>query len=110
MAGWDYIVGETGYDRPFAFWDQGTNLGFDGTGVTAVTMTILNASLTPTTPAISTIALTVTQANPLKGSLAVVAATPNVPQTPGAYIVQFTITLGATIRKTFELDLRVYNG
>ena len=111
MAGWDYIVGETGYDRPFNFWDKGTNLGFNGTGVSTVTMTILKSDLTAVTPtAISNVALTVTQVNPLKASLAVVAATPNVPQVPASYIVQFTITIGAEIRKTFELDLRVYNG
>jgi len=111
MAGWDYIVGETGYDRPFVFWDKGTNLAFDGTGVTAVTMTILDADLTATTPAIADIPLVVTQANGLEAYLTVAAGTPNVPQTPATYVVQFTITVNGTeIRKTFELDLRVYNG
>ena len=110
MAGWDYIVGETGYNRPFVFWDKGTNLAFDGTGVTTVTMTILDADLTATTPPIAAIPLVVTQANGLEAYLPVVAATPNVPQTPGTYVVQFTITISGEIRKTFELDLRVYNG
>ncbi len=111
MAGWNYIVGETGYNRPFVFFDNGTNEAFDGTGVTSVTMEILNTDLTATSPAISGIALTVDTANPLRALLAVNKDTPNVPQTPGNYIVTFTVTLsGSEIRKTFELDLRVYNG
>ena len=110
MAGWDYIVGETGYDRPFVFWDQGTDLAFDGTGVSSVTMQILNTDLTATSPAISGVALVVDTANPLKATLGVSSSTPNVPQTAGSYLVKFTVTLNSTVvRKTFELDLRVYN-
>ena len=110
MAGWDYIIGETGYERPFAFWDQGTDLAFDGTGVTSVTMEILNSDLTATSPAISGVSLTVGTVNPLKANLAVSSSTPNVPQTAGSYLVKFTVTISASVvRKTFELDLRVYN-
>lgn len=111
MAGWDYIKGETGYDRPFVMIDKGTNEGFDATGVTAVTMTILEADLSATTPAIADIAVSVDTADPLRVLLAVNSGTPNVPQTEGSYVVQFTVTIvGTEIRKTFELDLRVYNG
>lgn len=110
MAGWDYIVGETGYNQPFTFIDKGTDLGFDGTGVTTVTMTILDPDLTATTPAIADISCSVDTANPLRVLLGVVAGTPNVPQTEGSYIVQFTVTIGTEIRKTYELGLRVYNG
>jgi hypothetical protein len=110
MAGWDYIVGETGYDQPFGFIDKGTNEGFDGTGVTTVTMTIINTDLTALAVPIADIACVVDQANPLKIHLAVVAGTPNVPQAEGSYIVQFTVTIGGEVRKTFELGLRVYNG
>lgn len=110
MAGWDYIVGETGYDRPFVVFDKGTGLAFDGTGITTATMTILNSDLSATSPPINNISLTVDTANPLRVLLPVNSATPNVPQTPGSYIVQLTITIGGEIRKTFELDLRVFNG
>jgi len=111
MAGWNYIVGETGYDRPFVFFDNGTNEEFDATGVSSVTMKILNTDLTATSPPITGIALTVDTANPLRALLSVNSSTPNVPQTPGNYIVFFTVTISGTeIRKTFELDLRVYNG
>ncbi len=110
MAGWDYIIGETGFDRPFVVFDKGTGLAFDGTGITSATMTILNSDLSATSPAINNVALTVDTANPLRLLLAVNSSTPNVPQTAGSYIVQFTITLGGEIRKTFELDLRVFNG
>ena len=110
MAGWDYIIGETAYNRPFVFIDKGTNEGYDGTGVSTVTMTILDADLTATTPAINNIAVTVDTVNPLRVLLAVNSGTPNVPQTEGSYIVQFTVNLGPEVRKTFELDLRVYNG
>ena len=78
MAGWDYIIGETGYNRPFVFWDKGTNLAFDGTGVTTVTMTILKSDLTATAPAIANIPLVVTQVNGLEAYLAVASATPMV--------------------------------
>ena len=110
MAGWDYIIGETGYDQPFDFIDKGTNAGYDATGVTTVTMTILDPDLTATTPAIADIPCTVDVVDPLKVKLAVNQGTPNVPQVEGSYLVQFTVTLGAEVRKTFELGLRVYNG
>jgi len=110
MAGWDYIIGETGYDRPFALIDKGTNEGFDGTGVTSVDMTIINSDLSDTAPAINNIVCVIDQANPLKIHLAVDATTPNVPQTTGSYIVQFRTARAGEIRKTFELDLRVFNG
>ncbi len=110
MAGWDYIKGETGYNQPFVMIDKGTNEGYDATGVTAVTMTILDPDLTATTPAIADITCSVDTINPLRILLGVNEGTPNVPQTEGSYIVQFKVTLGAEIRKTFELGLRVFNG
>lgn len=111
MAGWDYIIGETNFDRPFAFFAKGAVSGFDATGVTAVTMKILNSDLSAVSPPISGVALTVDTANPLRALLAVNAGTPNVPQTVGSYLVYFTVTIAGTeVRKTFELDLRVFNG
>jgi len=110
MAGWDYIIGETGYDQPFVLFDKGTGNAVDGTGITAHTMTILDSDLTATTPAINDIALTLVTANPLKVKLPVVAATPNVPQTIGSYLVTITVTISGEVRKTFELGLRVHNG
>jgi len=109
MAGWNYIKGETGYNRPFVFFDKGTGLAFDGTGA-VVTMTILESDLTATSPAIADVATSIDTANPLRVLLAVNQATPNVPQTPASYIVQFKVTIGGEVRKTFELDLRVFNG
>ena len=108
MAGWDYIIGETGYNRPFVFFDKGSNEGVDATGVTSVTMTIYDPDLTATTPPINNIALTVDTPNPLRALLAVTTSV--VPQTEGSYIVVFTVTIGTEIRKTFELDLRVFFG
>lgn len=110
MAGWNYIIGETGYDQPFVLFDKGTGKAVDGTGITAQTITIRDSDLSFTSPAITNIALTLVTANPLKVKLPVVAATPNVPQTTGSYLVTLTITISAEVRKTFELDLRVYNG
>ncbi len=110
MAGWDYIVGETGYNQPFVFIDKGTGQGFDATGVSTVTMTILDADLTPTSPAIADIPCSVDVIDPLRVLLAVNSSTPNVPQAEGSYIAQFKITIGGQVRKTFELGLRVYNG
>ena len=110
MAGWDYIVGETGYDRPFVFFATGETVGFDATGITTLQMTILKADQTATAPAISDVAVVIDTVNPLRGKLAVNSGTPNVPQTPGSYLVQFKVTIGGEIRKTFELDLRVFNG
>lgn len=111
MAGWDYIKGETGFDRPIVIFEKGKLTGFDGTGVTAVTYTIIESDLTPTSPVISGVATIVDTANPLRVLLAVDATGNTVPQTPNSYIVQFKVTIAGTeIRKTFELDLRVFNG
>ncbi len=110
MAGWDYIIGETGYNRPFVVFDKGTGEAVDGTGITTALMTILDSDLTATTPAINDISLTVDTQNPLRVLLAVNASTPNVPQTIGSYLVQLKITIGSEIRKTYEIDLRVFNG
>ncbi len=110
MAGWDYIKGETGYNRPFVIFDKGTGEAVDGTGVSSVTMTILDSDLSATTPAIDNVAVSVDTQNPLRVLLAVNASTPNVPQTIGSYIVQFKVTIGSEVRKTYELDLRVFNG
>ena len=110
MAGWNYIIGETAYDQPFVLFDKGTGEAVDGTGITAQTMTIRDSNLSFTTPAITDVALTLVTANPLKVKLTVAEAIPNVPQAVGSYLVTLTITLGTEVRKTFELDLRVYNG
>jgi hypothetical protein len=110
MAGWDYILGETGYDQPFGFIDKGTNEGFDGTGVLSVDMTIINSDLSDTAPAINAISCVIDQANPLKIHLAVDSTAPNVPQTEGSYIVQFRTARSGELRKTYELGLRVFNG
>ncbi len=111
MAGWNYIKGESGFDRPIVVFEKGKIKGFDATGVTAVTYTIIESDLTPTTPAISNVATTVDVVNPLRVLVAVDATGNTVPQTPNSYIVQFKVTIAGTeIRKTFELDLRVFNG
>jgi hypothetical protein len=107
MAGWDYIIGETGYNRPFVLFDQGTGKAVDGTGITSATMDIRNSDLSPN---ITGTVLTVDTVNPLRVLLPVNSSTPNVPQTTGSYLATITITIGAEIRKTFELDLRVFNG
>ena len=108
MAGWDYIIGETGYNRPFVVFDKGTGKAVDATGITTALMPILDPDLTPTTPALSDIALTVYTATPLRVLLPVTTAV--VPQVIGSYLVQLKITIGSEIRKTYEVDLRVYNG
>jgi len=108
MAGWDYIIGESGYNRPFVVFDKGTGKAVDATGITTALMTILDSDLTPTTPAINDIALTVDTVNPLRVLLPVTTSV--VPQTIGSYLVQLKITIGSEIRKTYEVDLRVFNG
>ncbi len=111
MAGWNYIKGETGFDRPFVVFEKGQTEGFDATGVTAVSYTIIESDLTPTTPVISGVATTIDTANPLRVLIAVDDTGNTVPQTPNSYIVQFKVTIaGVEVHKTFELDLRVYNG
>ena len=112
MAGWDYIIGETGYDQPFVMFKKSDRLAYNGTGISAATMTIINSDLTPVSPTISDIALTVDTADPLRVLLAVVSSgSITVPQGVGSYLVTFTVTIsGVEIRKTFELDLRVFNG
>ena len=111
MAGWDYIKGEAGFDRPFVIFEKGQTLGFDATGVTAVSYTIIKSDLTATTPPISDVATTIDVVNPLRVLVAVDASGNTVPQTPDSYIVQFKVTIaGVVIKKTFELDLRVFNG
>ena len=110
MAGWDYIIGETGYDQPFVLFDKGTGKAVNGTGITSQTMTIRDSDLSATSPAITNIALTVDTANPLRLLLGVVAGTPTVPQTTGSYLVTITVIIAGETRKTFELDLRVFNG
>lgn len=109
MAGWDYVVGETAFDRPFQFFEKGSQIGFNATGVSAVTLTIKNADLTLT--GITDVPLAIDTANPLRALYHVNALTPNIPQTPGSYLVTFTVQIDpTTVRKTFELDLRVFNG
>ena len=110
MAGWDYIIGETAYNQPFVLFDKGTGKAVDGTGITSQTMTIRDSDLSATSPAINDIALTVDTPNPLRLLLAVVSGTPTVPQTTGSYLVTITVIIAGTTRKTFELDLRVFNG
>ena len=83
MAGWDYIIGETGYNRPFVFFDKGTGKAVNATGITALTMSIFDSDLTALIPAINNIALTVDTSDPLRGLLVVNQGTPNVPQTEG---------------------------
>jgi len=109
MAGWDYVVGETAFDRPFVFFEKGSPIGFNATGVTSVTMTIKNADLSLT--GINDIICAIDTINPLRVFYFVNALTPNIPQTEGQYLVTFTVNIApGTVRKTFELDLRVFNG
>jgi hypothetical protein len=109
MAGWDYVIGETAYDRPFVFFEKGAIVGFNATGVTSVTLTIKNADLSPT--GITNVLLAIDTPNPLRAFYFVNALTPNIPQQEGSYLVTFTVNIApGTVRKTFELDLRVFNG
>ena len=102
MAGWNYIKGESGFDRPIVVFEKGKITGFDATGVTAVTYTIIESDLTATTPVISDVATTVDVVNPLRVLIAVDATGNTVPQTPNSYIVQFKVTIsGVVIRKIF---------
>ena len=112
MAGWDYIIGETGYDQPFVMFKKSDRLAYNGTGISAATMSIVNSDLTDVSPPISNIVLTVNTADPLRVLLAVLSSgSITVPQTKGSYLVIFTVTISGTeIRKTFELDLRVFRG
>ena len=110
MSDWDYIVGETQFLQPFEIYDKRTKLQIDGTGLTTATLTIMKSDLTAVSPAITNQSLTINIYNPLRLLYTVNAGTPNVPQTEGSYRVIITLNTGAELRKTFEMDLRVYRG
>ena len=108
MSDWDYVVGETGYNQPFIFYDKGTKLQYVGTGITTATITILKSDLTAATPAVTDASMSIDTLDPLRVIYAVTTA--NMPQTAGAYVAIITTSGGGQTRKTFEVDLRVHRG
>ena len=108
MSDWDYVVGETLYNQGFQMFNKGYGGAYDRTGVTSATITILKSDLTAATPSVSNVAMSVDTTNPLRLLYAVTTA--KMPQTAGAYLAIVTITLTTTVRKTFEIDLRVHRG
>lgn len=110
MSDWDYIVGETQFLQPFEIYDKRTKLQINGTGLTSATLTIVKSDLTAVSPAILNQSVSIDTYNPLRLLYAVNAGTTNVPQTEGSYRAIITLNFGAEIRKTFEMDMRVYRG
>ena len=108
MAGWDYIIGESGYDQPFVFFNKSDREATDGTLFTAGTLTIRNSDLSATT--ITNVAVVIDTLDPLRVLYDVDGTTSTVPQVVGSYLVTITMTGGGQVKKTFELDLRVFNG
>lgn len=109
MADWDYIAGEGGYDQGFQVFARGGSNGFDGTGISTVTLDIKDSDGTDTAPALNGQAVTIDTTNPLRLEYAVTTA--KMPQNPGMYLYTFILTDGAALtRKTFEGNLQVHRG
>ena len=108
MSNWDYIVGETGFDQPFALFDKGTNQAVIDPGFSSASITIVKTDLTPSDPVISDVALALVSTDPLKVKYALTVA--NMPQTKGSYLGIITVISGGQTKKTFEVDLQVYRG
>jgi len=108
MAGWDYIIGESGFDQPFVFFNKSDREPTNGSFFTAGTLTIRNSDLSATT--ITNVAIVIDTLNPLRVLYAVDGTTVTVPQVVASYLVTITMTGSGQVKKTFELDLRVFNG
>jgi len=111
MSDWNYIVGEDLFNQDFLLFDRGTNKQFDATLFNTVDMTIVKSDLTAVTPAIANVAMTFVTKNPARVRYAVTVSPAIVPQTVGSYLATIKLVVTAsTVRKTFELDLRVFRG
>ena len=110
MSDWDYVVGEGGYNQGFqAFQQGGGETGFDGTGLTTVTLDIKDSDGSDTAPALNGQVVTIDTTDPLRVVYAVTVA--KMPQNPGIYLFTFIMTDGASLtRKTFEGNLQVHRG
>lgn len=109
MSDWNYIVGEDLFNQDFLLFDRGTNEQFDATLFNTVDMTIVKSDLTAVTPAIANVAMTFVTKKPAKVRYAISGT--NMPQTVGSYLATIKLIVTAsTVRKTFELDLRVFRG
>ena len=108
MAGWDYIVGEGGFLQPFVFFNSSDREATDGSFFTAGTLTILNSDLSATS--VTDVAIIIDTLNPLRVLYDVDGTTSTVPQVVASYLVTITMTGSGQVKKTFELDLRVFNG
>jgi len=108
MAGWDYIVGEGGFDQPFVFFNSSDREATDGSIFTAGTLTILNSDLSSTS--VTDEAIVIDTLDPLRVLYAIDGTNATIPQVPASYLVTITMTGAGQVKKTFELDLRVFNG
>jgi hypothetical protein len=108
MAGWDYIVGESGYDQPFVFFNNSNRQPTDGSIFTAGTITIRNSDLSATT--VTNAAINIDTLDPLRILYFIDGTNASVPQAVASYLVTITMTGSGQVKKTFELDLRVFNG
>ena len=109
MSDWKYMVGEQNYSQDFPIFDRGTKAAFDGTNITSATISIKDTKLADLAPPLNNQAMTIPENNPLKLRYAI--TTSNMPQTPGNYIAVITLNgTGSLVRKTYEIDLRVYTG
>ena len=113
MADWNYIAGEDGFNQDFALIDKSEAGGqFDGTLITNAEITILNSDLSPVSPPILNKTMGIVTNDPLRLRYVIDLNDNNMPQTPASYLAFITIrdTVNGTIRKTFEIDLRVFIG
>lgn len=113
MADWNYIAGEDGFNQDFALIDKSEAGGeFDGTDITDADMTILNSDLSAVSPPIQNKVMAIVQNNPLRLRYVIDLSDNNMPQTPASYLAFIRLQDSATgeIRKTFEIDLRVFIG
>ena len=113
MADWNYIAGEDQFNQDFALIDKSEAGGqFDGTDITDVDMTILKSDLSAVSPPIQNVTMSIVKNNPMRLRYQINISTNNMPQTPGSYlaIIRLIDSINGEVRKTFEMDLRVFIG
>jgi len=109
MSDWNYITGEDLFNQDFILFDKGTNKQFDADTFDTVDMTIVKADLTAVSPAIANVVMSFVTKNPARVRYAISGT--NMPQTVGSYLATIKlIKTSSTIRKTFEINLRVFRG
>jgi len=113
LADWNYIAGTDKFNQDFALIDAGDVGGqFNGSDIDAADITILNSDLSAVSPPITNKTMAILTNNPLTLRYVINLSDNNIPQTPASYLafIRLRDTVLGTIRKTFEIDLRVFLG